>query len=132
MNLYKENDKYYQEIIVHRFNVPISLWGKYYLLTGSTFQELNGPALNEFILRRTKKTLDDIPEPKASIGDSDLKFHEVIEGYLIQFKDQIGELINAKFFIHPIDFKGMQRVEKDEYPVGAVREMILNAFVHKS
>jgi len=41
-------------------------------------------------------------------------------------------MLNAKFFIHPIDFAGMQRVEKDEYPVAAVREMILNALVHRN
>ena len=27
---------------------------------------------------------------------------------------------------------GMQRVEKDEYPVAAIREMILNALVHRN
>lgn len=62
--------------------------------------------------------------------DADLKFHETIEGNLVQLKDRIGEILNAKFFIHPIDFMGMQRVELDEYPVAAVREMILNALVH--
>ena len=47
-------------------------------------------------------------------------------------KEQIEEMLNAKFFIHPIDFEGMQRVERDEYPVAAVREMILNALVHRN
>src|SRR3546814_330638 len=41
-------------------------------------------------------------------------------------------MLNAKFFIHPIDFAGMQRIEKDEYPVAAVREMILNSQVHRT
>ena len=69
---------------------------------------------------------------KFGDSDADLKFHEVIEGNLIQLKDRIGEMLNAKFFIHPIDFAGMQRVERDEYPVAAVREMILNALVHRN
>jgi len=56
----------------------------------------------------------------------------LVEGNLIQLKDRIGEMLNAKFFIHPIDFVGMQRVERDEYPVAAVREMILNALVHRN
>ena len=30
------------------------------------------------------------------------------------------------------DFEGMQRVERDEYPVAAIREMILNALVHRN
>jgi ATP-dependent DNA helicase RecG len=65
---------------------------------------------------------------KFGESDADLKFHEVIESNLIQLKEKIGEILNAKFFIYPIDFAGMQRIEKDEYPVAAVREMILNAF----
>ena len=204
VNLQEEKGKHYLEIIVPRFDVPISVRGKYYVRTGSTLQELKGPALNEFILKRTGKTWDDIPEQRASINDidessikqflkdartvkrinvedninisdlleklrlledghlkraaivlfgkdpgkfypnmtvkigkfgetdADLKFHEVIEGNLIQLKDGIGEMLNAKFFIHPIDFMGMQRVELDEYPVAAVREMILNALVHRN
>ena len=204
INLHSKDDKYYLEIIVPRFDVPISIRGKYYVRIGSTLQELKGPALNEFILKRTGKTWDDIPEQRATIkdidretikqflqdakvakrinveenisisdlleklrlvesgqlkraaivlfgkdpgifypnlsvkigrfgdSDADLKFHEVIEGNLIQLKGRIGEMLNAKFFIHPIDFAGMQRVEKDEYPVAAVREMILNALVHRN
>jgi len=204
INLQNNNGEHYLEIIVPRFDVPISVRGKYYVRTGSTLQELKGPALNEFILRRTGKTWDDIPEQRASVSDidessikqflkdariakrinveddistqdlleklrllegpnlkraavvmfgkdpgkfypnmtvkigkfgesdADLKFHEVIEGNLVQLKDRIGEMLNAKFFIHPIDFMGMQRVELDEYPVAAVREMILNALVHRN
>ena len=51
--------------------MPISLRGRYYIRTGSTLQELKGPALNEFILKRTGKTWDDIAEQKASIDDID-------------------------------------------------------------
>ena len=204
VNLQEEKDKHYLELIVPRYDVPISVRGKYYVRTGSTLQELTGPSLNEFILKRTGKTWDDIAEQRASIDDidessvkqflkdaravkrinveddintvdlleklrlledghlkraaivlfgkdpgkfypnmtvkigkfgetdADLKFHEVVEGNLIQLKDRIGEMLNAKFFIHPIDFVGMQRVERDEYPIAAVREMILNALVHRS
>jgi len=204
VNLQSKGNKYFLEIIVPRYDVPISMRGKYYVRTGSTLQELKGPALNEFILKRTGKTWDDIPEQRATISDidetaisqflkdaskakriivendisihnlleklrliedgklkrsaivlfgkdpgkfypntavkigkfgesdADLKFHEVIEGNLIQMKKRIEEMLNAKFFIHPINFEGMQRVERDEYPVAAVREMILNALVHRN
>ena len=204
VNLQSEKDKYFLEIVVPRFDVPISVRGKYYVRTGSTLQELKGLALNEFILKRTGKTWDDIPEQRAFVedideaivkqflkdariakridvendinlqdlleklrlfedgqlkraaivlfgkdpgkfypsmtvkigkfgkSDADLKFHEVIEGNLIQLKERIGDILNAKFFIHPIDFVGMQRIERDEYPVAAVREMILNALVHRN
>lgn len=204
VNLREEKGKYYLEIIVPRFDVPISVRGKYYVRTGSTLQEITGLALNEFILKRTGKTWDNIIEQRASLDDidessvkqflkdarivkrinvedniciadlleklrllenghlkkaaivlfgkdpgkfypniavkigkfgetdADLKFHEVIEGNLTQLKDWIGEMLNAKFFVHPIDFMGMQRIELDEYPVAAVREMILNALVHRN
>lgn len=69
---------------------------------------------------------------KFGEADADLKIHEVFEGNLVQLKDRIGEMLNTKFFIHPIDFMGMQRVEKYEYPVAAVREMILKAPVHSN
>lgn len=204
VNLKNENGKHYIEIIVPRYDVPISVRGKYYVRTGSTIQELKGPSLNEFILKRTGRTWDDIPEQRAFVtdideatieqflkdarkakrvnvednidilallgklrlledgqlkraaivlfgkdpgkfypnlavkigkfgeSDADLKFHEVVEGNLIQLKERIGEILNSKFFIHPIDFAGMQRVERDEYPVAAIREMILNALVHRN
>ncbi len=75
-----------------------------------------------------------LPVKIGKFGDSsaDLKFHEVLEGNLIQLKDQIPEILNTKFLKHPIDFQGLQRYERDEYPVDAVREMILNALVHRN
>ena len=69
---------------------------------------------------------------KFGESDADLKFHEVVEDNLIRLKEKIGAILNAKFFIYPIDFVGMQRVERDEYPVAAIREMILNALVHRN
>jgi ATP-dependent DNA helicase RecG len=204
VNLQFEKGKQYLEIIVPRYDVPISLRGKYYIRSGSTLQELKGLALNEFILKRTGKTWDDIPEQRANLedldeksvkqfvkdastakriniedglsltdllqklrlledsylkraaiilfgkdpgkffpnlavkigkfgeSDADLKFHEVVEGNLIQLKSRIVETLNAKFFISPIDFMGMQRVERDEYPVAAIREMIFNSLVHRN
>jgi len=204
VNLHKEKEKKFLEIIISRYDVPIALRGKFYIRSGSTMQELKGPALYDFILKRTGKTWDDIPEQRANFDDIDesaikqflkdakkskriiieddidtknlleklrllesgeikraaivlfgkepgkfypnmavkigkfgesdaeLKHHEVVEGNLFAMKKNIEEILNAKFLIHPIDFIGMQRVEKDEYPVAAVREMILNALVHRN
>jgi len=204
INQVVSNGRTYLEIDIPRYDVPISLRGRYYVRSGSTLQELKGTILNEFILKRTGKTWDDIVEVRASINDidpstifqflkdarlakrinvedninvidllnklrlieegkikraaiilfgndpgkfypnlavkigkfgnsdADLKFHEVVEGNLIRLKENIGELLNNKFFIHPIDFIGMQRIENDEYPVEAIREMILNALVHRN
>ena len=71
VNLHSKDNKHYLEIIVPRYDIPISLRGKYYIRTGSTLQELKGPSLNEFILKRTGKTWDDILEKRASINDID-------------------------------------------------------------
>jgi len=45
--------------------------------------------------------------------------------------DEVQNILNYKFFTRPIDFEGMHRREADEYPVAAIREMLLNALVHK-
>ncbi|MGS2762746.1 ATP-binding protein [Sinomicrobium sp. M5D2P9] len=71
VNLLDEDGSYYIEIIISRYDVPISLRGKYYVRTGSTLQELKGAALNEFILKRTGKTWDDIPVESATLKDID-------------------------------------------------------------
>ena len=204
INLLYEHEKSYLEITIPRYEVPISLRGVYYLRSGSTLQELKGPSLSEFLLRKTGRSWDSLPEPSSTLNDidastlekfvlevskdnrlpiepnllpeelleklrltengvikkaaivlfgkdpekfypntalkigrfgqseADLKYHEVVSGNLIQVLQNTISLLNSKFFIHPIHFEGIQRIEKDEYPVAAVREMILNALVHRS
>ncbi|WP_194973825.1 ATP-binding protein [Aquiflexum lacus] len=63
---------------------------------------------------------------------TDLRFQEVIEGNLIQMLDEVQTQLHHKFLIRPVDFVGMQRVEKDAYPLAALREMLLNALVHRT
>ncbi|EON77724.1 hypothetical protein ADIS_1643 [Lunatimonas lonarensis] len=65
-------------------------------------------------------------------ADEDLIFHEVEEGNLIQLLSGVTEQLNRKFLTKRIDFKGLQRIEKGEYPVAAIREMLLNALVHRN
>ncbi len=62
----------------------------------------------------------------------ELLFEEVEEGNLFKILQNVLQQLNRKFFKNPIDFEGMQRIEKGEYPVAAIREMLLNALVHKS
>ncbi|MEQ9288558.1 MAG: ATP-binding protein [Cyclobacteriaceae bacterium] len=73
VNLYQEANKYYIEIDVQPHDVPISYHGKYHFRSGSTKQELQGTALNEFLLRKTGKTWDDVIEPSATLEDIDEK-----------------------------------------------------------
>jgi ATP-dependent DNA helicase RecG len=63
--------------------------------------------------------------------DDDLRFQEVIEGNAFQLADKTLEVLDRKFFISPISYKGLQRVESWEYPYEAIREVVLNAIVHR-
>ena len=55
VNLLQEDGKYYMEIVVTPYSVPISLRGRYFYRSGSVKQELTGAALNEFLLERIGK-----------------------------------------------------------------------------
>jgi ATP-dependent DNA helicase RecG len=65
-------------------------------------------------------------------GDADLKFQEVEEGNLIMLTQAVLEQLNRKFLVKTIDFEGMHRIEKGEYPTAAIREMLLNALIHRN
>ena len=108
INLHNEEEKYYLEIIVPRYDVPISLRGKYYIRTGSTLQELAGLALNEFILKRTGKIWDDIPEQRATIEDIDKQS-------IKQFIEDAGKAnrVNIETNIKPNDLLDKLRLTDD-------------------
>ena len=77
------------------------------------------------------------PNVQVKIGrftgkDEDLKFQEIEEGNLVQLLENVPKQLNRTFLTKQIDFKGLQRIEKGEYPVAAIREMLLNALVHKT
>lgn len=204
VNLHEENGNHFIEIITPPYSVPISLRGRYYYRSGSTKQELTGASLNEFLLKKSGKTWDDVIEPRANfedidekavntflkasenagrlpennglsipelfeklrltengqlkrsalvlfgkdpgkfypntfvkIGrfgndDADLKFQETEEGNLVVLLQGVLNQLNHKFLIKTIEFEGMHRIEKGEYPVAAIREMLLNALVHRN
>jgi len=204
VNLIQDNDHHLIEIIVPSYSVAISLRGRYYIRSGSTNSELTGNTLNDFLLRKSGRTWDDIVEERASLddidesslskfrtaanrsgrlviteeltkielldklrlvdnnnikraaillfgkdpanfypnisvkigrfdkSDDDLKFQEIVEGNLLKILFEVPEQLNNKFLTRRIDFEGLQRIEKGEYPVAALREMLLNALVHKN
>jgi ATP-dependent DNA helicase RecG len=204
VNLHEENQACYIEIIVPAYTVPVSLRGRYYYRTGSTKIELTGNILNEFLLKKSGQTWDNVPEVNATFDDidiqsvqyfikdvaksgrmpnvfdlstedlfeklrlsekgkikraaiilfgkdpnrfypnvmvkmgrfgkddTDLRFQEIEEGNLIQLLKNVPDQLNYKFFTKTIDFEGLQRIEKGEYPVAALREMLLNALVHRT
>jgi len=203
VNLSQDKGRHFIEIIVPSYSVPISFRGRYYCRSGTTKQELIGNALNEFLLKKSGKTWDEVAEPRAVIADideksiakflkasekagrlpadedlsltelleklrlfengrlkraaivlfgkdpgkfyanttvrigrfgktdDDLKFEESEEGNIIQCLQSVPDQLNRKFFTKPVEFEGLQRVEKGEYPVAALREMLLNALVHR-
>lgn len=63
---------------------------------------------------------------------SDLRFQETVEGNIVYLLKEVLEQLNRKFFTRAISFEGMQRIERGEYPVAALREMLLNALVHRN
>ena len=64
--------------------------------------------------------------------DADLRFQEVEEGNIIVLLRNVLEQLNHKFLIRNIEFEGFFRIEKGEYPVPALREMLLNSLVHRN
>ena len=204
VNLHEEAGKHFIEIKTNPYSVPISLRGRYYYRSGSTKQELTGASLNEFLLKKSGKTWDDVLETRASFDDidektvniflkasenagrlpeneglslpelfeklrltenghlkraalilfgkdpgkfypntfvkigrfgkddTDIRFQETEEGNIILLLQAVLNQLNHKFLIRQIEFEGMHRIEKGEYPVAAIREMLLNALVHRN
>ncbi|MFZ5976513.1 MAG: transcriptional regulator [Hydrotalea flava] len=63
---------------------------------------------------------------------SDLRFQETVEGNIVYLLKEVLEQLNRKFLTRAISFEGIQRIEKGEYPIAALREMLLNALVHRN
>lgn len=202
VNLHQEAEKHFIEIVTLPYSVPVSLRGRYYFRSGSTKQELTGASLNEFLLKKSGKTWDNVIEPRANFDDidentfsaflkmseekgrmpeavgltipqifekllltengqlkrsaiilfgknpakfypntfvkigrfkeNDILFHDVEEGNLITLLRNIVNQLNHKYLIQKIHFEGLYRIEKGEYPAPAIREMLLNALVHRN
>jgi len=110
----------------------------------STFQTLEKLKLTEgkklkraAIIMFGKEPMRFYPNIQVKIGRfgkdaSDLRFHEVVEGNLVQLLHEVQVQLNYKFLTRPVAFEGFQRVEKDQYPIQALREMLLNALVHRA
>jgi ATP-dependent DNA helicase RecG len=111
------------------------------LTTAQIFEKLrlseNGQLKRAAIIMFGKDPVRFYPGAFVKIGrfgrsDTDLRFQEVEEGNLIVLLRNVLEQLNHKFLIRPIEFEGMYRIEKHEYPVPAVREMLLNALIHRT
>ena len=65
-------------------------------------------------------------------GGTDLRFQDVEEGNLINLLKSVLERLDHKYLTRSIEFEGLLRLEHSEYPIPALREMLLNALVHRT
>lgn len=71
VNLHEVDGLDYLEVEIAPSSVPISYKGKYYYRSGSTMQELNGPALQQFVLKKMGRSWDDMVHERATVDDLD-------------------------------------------------------------
>lgn len=71
VNLLDKDGKEYISIEIKPIEQPISYKGKYYYRSGSTLQELNGSALQDFLLRKIGRSWDDLVCDEATLDDLD-------------------------------------------------------------
>ena len=71
VNLYELDGLEYIEVYIEPSNIPINYKGKYYYRSGSTMQELRGPALQQFVLKKMGRSWDDITNEYATLDDLD-------------------------------------------------------------
>jgi ATP-dependent DNA helicase RecG len=69
---------------------------------------------------------------KFDDDDFTIRFQEVEEGNVIEVLEKVLRTLDYKFLIKNISFEGMNRIETLEYPVPALREMLLNALIHRN
>src|SRR5690606_36344338 len=63
---------------------------------------------------------------------NNILFHDVEEGNLFTLLRNVTNKLNNDYLKQKIHFEGLYRIEKGEYPREAMREMLLNALVHRS
>ena len=71
VNLLEQDGLEYIEVVIEPSNIPINYRGKYYYRSGSTMQELRGPALQQFVLKKMGRSWDDVTNDRATIDDLD-------------------------------------------------------------
>ncbi|MEX1027924.1 MAG: ATP-binding protein, partial [Candidatus Paceibacterota bacterium] len=71
VDLLEEDGKELLRITVEPYPYPVSYKGEYLYRTGSTKQVLKGAALDRFLLGKTGKRWDSVPQPHLAVGDLD-------------------------------------------------------------
>ena len=71
MGVEEADGVHYLRIVVEPYPVAISYRGIYYQRSGSTNQMLRGPALDRFLLGKTGRCWDGMPDPRVALDDLD-------------------------------------------------------------
>lgn len=64
-------------------------------------------------------------------SDADLRYHDEVHGDLFTQVDKTIDLLLAKYLKASISYEGVQRVETFPVPESALREVLLNAVIHR-
>ncbi|MEI6576770.1 MAG: ATP-binding protein [Bacteroidota bacterium] len=65
------------------------------------------------------------------ITETDIIVQDVIENNLFTMIEYVMDILKTKYLKSIISYRGIHREEKLEYPVGALREAVLNALIHR-
>jgi ATP-dependent DNA helicase RecG len=68
---------------------------------------------------------------KFGESSSDLLAQDTIESNAFELADRAMEVLDAKYFLKSISYDGLHRIETPDYPYAAIREVLLNAIVHR-
>ena len=63
--------------------------------------------------------------------DDDLAYQDEVKGSLFEQVDKVMDLLVSKYLKAQITYEGLQRKETFPVPIGALREAVLNAIIHK-
>ena len=69
VNIKKDDNKEFLEIITEAYPYPVNYKGSYYYRSGATNQELRGAALDKFLLKKQGLRWDGTPEPYTQPKD---------------------------------------------------------------
>jgi ATP-dependent DNA helicase RecG len=77
VNLLKDENGEYIEIIVFPSSYPVNYKGEYHYRTGSTKQQLRGASLTEFLISKTGFKWDAVPVDDISVDDLDKESFDI-------------------------------------------------------
>lgn len=68
---------------------------------------------------------------KFGKSGSELLAQDTVESNAFELAEKTLEVLDRKYFLKTISYDGLQRIETPDYPYEAIREVLLNAIVHR-